>query len=459
MTSRVPHVCLVSFLVGWVTLAISPSDRATWALENVPTVIAVLAAVVTFRRFRFSDRAYVAATIFVLLHTLGSHYTYSATPIGREVSELFGATRNHYDRFVHFMAGVLLAGPVRELAFAPPSVVPPRRRAVLVVALIGALSALYEIVEWLAAIVVDPAAGTAFLGTQGDPWDAQKDMALALCGAGVGVAMDAALARRLQWKTDMRASGAAAAALVLLSAGCVSQGRYDQAVSRTHLTRAELAQKTEALASTRAELEKRREQVAELRVKLAYERDARQAERFEHRQYARELERYADELEMEHEIAEARAERYRDLLLRLAEQIDHGDLDVLVRDGRMVVRLRDDVLFGPGETEFGATGAAALEAVAEALEAVPDRDFQIAGHTDSVPIKNARYASNWELSMARALRVLRFLEEKGVPRSSLSAAAYADVDPVASNDHAEGRQRNRRIEITLVPRLLPMEEP
>jgi chemotaxis protein MotB len=260
----------------------------------------------------------------------------------------------------------------------------------------------------------------------------------------------------LQRKNAMKA----AAIVFALGAcmGCVSQGRYDQAVSRTNLTRAELTQKAETLEKAQKEIEARRDQVATLRAELALERDARATERWKCRQAARELERYAGELEAEQEIAEERAQHYRDLWLHLTGQIDAGDLDVIVRDGRFIVRLPDDVLFDTGKTDLKPRGAAALAAVATALKIGPQRDFQIAGHTDAVPVANERYASNWELSMARALRVLRFLEEKGVPKSALSAAAYADVDPIAPNDHAEGRRRNRRIEITVMPHIEELDD-
>lgn len=240
----------------------------------------------------------------------------------------------------------------------------------------------------------------------------------------------------------LKLAGAFGAVVVL--AGCVSQARYDQAISHTQLTSAELAQRSE--------------QVARLRAEIAFERDARVSQRARHRQYARELERYADRLETEREIADDRAEQYRDLWLRLGAQIDLGDLDVVVRDGRVVVRLPYDVLFASGRTELEPKGEIALAAVASVLKAMPNREFQVAGHTDDVPIANERFKSNWELSMARALRVLRFLSSKGVPTTSLSAAAYADVDPVAPNQHAEGRRLNRRIEVTLQPRIEPMED-
>ncbi|HZR84260.1 MAG TPA: DUF2238 domain-containing protein [Candidatus Binatia bacterium] len=179
---RVPVACLVVFAVVWGGLAIAPRYRADWLLENLPVFLAVPTAVLTYRRFRFSDRAYVQMTAFLLLHAIGAHYTYSEVPFGDWLRDAAGWSRNHYDRLVHFLFGALFLRPVRELAFRGRE--PGRGRAiVLSIAGVAALSVVYELVEWITAAVVDPAAGTAFLGTQGDPWDAQKDMSLACAGA------------------------------------------------------------------------------------------------------------------------------------------------------------------------------------------------------------------------------------------------------------------------------------
>jgi putative membrane protein len=193
---RVAAACLVIFTVLWVALAITPRYREDWLLENLPTFIGVPLVVLGYRRFRFSDRAYVQGTIFLILHTIGSHYTYSKVPIGDWVRDALGLARNPYDRAVHFAFGLLLLRPIRELGFRRRE---PNELATLYFSVAGAAcwSLLYEVVEWLTARVVDPAAGTAFLGTQGDPWDAEKDMACALVGALVAAA--------IEWARDRRA--------------------------------------------------------------------------------------------------------------------------------------------------------------------------------------------------------------------------------------------------------------
>jgi putative membrane protein len=188
---RVPLACLVVFLAVWTVLAIRPRHREDWLLENLPTFIAVPILVLSYRRFRFSDRAYVQGTLFLVLHTLGSHYTYSEVPLGAWLAGTLDLGRNHYDRLVHLASGLLLVRPMRELAFRGLREPGPVATLLLPMAALAAFSALYEIVEWLVAISVDPEAGIAFLGTQGDVWDAQKDMGLALAGAVVASVAEA----------------------------------------------------------------------------------------------------------------------------------------------------------------------------------------------------------------------------------------------------------------------------
>jgi putative membrane protein len=193
-SERVARACFVVFLAAWTLLAIAPRYRADWLLENLPTFVVVPVAVAGHPRFRFSRLAYVQATAFALLHTIGSHYTYSEVPLGDWARDAFGLGRNHYDRLVHFSFGLLMLRPVCELGFRGRT--PGRFAAAYFgVAGVACWSLVYEVVEWLVARVADPAAGTAFLGTQGDVWDAQKDMALALAGA--------AMAAALEWRYGM----------------------------------------------------------------------------------------------------------------------------------------------------------------------------------------------------------------------------------------------------------------
>ncbi|MCW5893270.1 MAG: DUF2238 domain-containing protein [bacterium] len=177
-----PALCLVLFAVVWIACAIAPRYRADWAIENLPTAVLLPLVLVAHRRVGFSDRAWVQGTLFLVLHTIGSHYTYSEVPIGDWVRDGLGLGRNHYDRWVHFAFGLLLLRPIREIGFRGREL---DRATTLFfcVAVVAWWSVVYELVEWLVASVADPQAGTAYLGTQGDEWDAQKDMGLAVLGA------------------------------------------------------------------------------------------------------------------------------------------------------------------------------------------------------------------------------------------------------------------------------------
>lgn len=185
----------MTFATAWIALGIQPWDRAAWLLENVLTAVVVPTAILTYRRFRVSDRAYIQATAFILLHTVGSHYTYSRTPVGEWIRDTLDHSRNHYDRVVHFAFGLLMLAVCREVFFRPPTQLPLRRRLGLSIASVVAMGAAYEVLEWWTAVVVDPDAGAAFLGTQGDEWDAQKDMLCSAVGASLAALLDAFLQR------------------------------------------------------------------------------------------------------------------------------------------------------------------------------------------------------------------------------------------------------------------------
>jgi len=164
-------------------MAIAPTYRVSWLHENLLVFVGIPCFVWGHRRWlRLSKVSYTLLTVFVCMHLLGAHYTYSEVPLFDKLKEWFSWERNHYDRLVHFSFGLLLAYPVREL-FMRVASAKGFWSYYLPLEIVMATSMLYEIIEWLFVEAVDPAAGTAFLGTQGDPWDAQKDMALATLGA------------------------------------------------------------------------------------------------------------------------------------------------------------------------------------------------------------------------------------------------------------------------------------
>lgn len=164
-----------------------------------------------------------------------------------------------------------------------------------------------------------------------------------------------------------------------------------------------------------------------------------------------ETQRALEELRAREAAQQARLATFRAMLERFRAMIDSGRLRVRVVRNRMVVELPDNVLFDSGEAELKPEGQATLTDVGQILATITDRQFQVAGHTDSVPSR--RWASNWELSTARAVSVARFLIGLGMASDRISAAGYADTQPIDTNDTSEGRAHNRRIEIVLVPNL------
>ena len=160
-----------------------------------------------------------------------------------------------------------------------------------------------------------------------------------------------------------------------------------------------------------------------------------------------------EELKKAQAQAEARAAQFRKLVTQFKALTDAGKLQVEIRENRMIVRLGDKILFDPGKTDLKPEGKEALTQVTAVLKDLQNRNFQVAGHTDNVPIKSKKFRSNWDLSTARAVEVLDYMVGAGMESKRVSAAGYADQSPVAPNDSSENMAKNRRIEITLVPNL------
>ncbi len=144
---------------------------------------------------------------------------------------------------------------------------------------------------------------------------------------------------------------------------------------------------------------------------------------------------------------------YEEVLGRFRSLIDAGRLSVSIARGRMVINLPQDILFASGSADLGGEGRQTLSEVARVLAAINDRSFQVEGHTDNVPISTTQFPSNWELSAARALSVVKLLVGEGVPPEMISGAAHGEFHPVATNETPEGRRLNRRIEIVMLPNL------
>lgn len=185
-----PRACAIVFGIVWLVLAWRPLYPQDWALENVLSLCTAWWLVRRHRRAPLSGGAYVLLLLFGLAHELGAHFTYAEVPydawsrrlLGFSPDAVFGFPRNEYDRLVHFSFGLLCFRPMREaLGTSLPR--SPEAALALTAAVMVAISALYELLEWAAALVFGGDLGVAYLGTQGDVWDSQKDMALALLGS------------------------------------------------------------------------------------------------------------------------------------------------------------------------------------------------------------------------------------------------------------------------------------
>lgn len=191
---NLPLILLVAYTAIWLALAIHPLDRADWWLENVLVFVSLPLLIFHYRRLPFSNLAYGCLFLFFVLHSIGSHYTYSKVPYdaffegltGISIDDTFDFDRNHFDRLVHFLYGLLVMPAVADL-FQVKAPAKGVWRVMLPVFFVASHSVIYELIEWLAAVVFGGDLGQAYLGTQGDVWDAQKDMALATLGAVIGM--------------------------------------------------------------------------------------------------------------------------------------------------------------------------------------------------------------------------------------------------------------------------------
>jgi chemotaxis protein MotB len=252
-----------------------------------------------------------------------------------------------------------------------------------------------------------------------------------------------------------------------LSVGCVTTGTYEKKVAELAEHEKSAAEREKTLKAKIADLEARLKAAESERDSLRKSLDDTTALAGEMKTRLEklgqnvdkltsekgELARSLEELRKQKAIAEARAATFRNLMEKLRSMIDAGQLKVIIRDGRMIIALESDVLFDSGKTSLKPAGQTALAKVAQVLAGIPDRKYQVAGHTDNVPIRTAKFPSNWELSTARAVEVVNFLIANGLKPQQVSAAGFGEFDPVAANDTPDRQAQNRRIEIVLLPNL------
>jgi putative membrane protein len=174
-------VLILLFVAVWANSIIGTTDMANWIIENTLTVISLFFLISTYRAFTFNNYSYLLLCIFLCMHVYGSKYTYAENPLGFYFQEIFNSPRNQYDRLVHFSFGLLLFYPMWE-CFSKWLKYPKSVALALPTLLVVSVGAIYEIIEWLVADIFFTEQGISYLGTQGDIWDAQKDMAVAFAG-------------------------------------------------------------------------------------------------------------------------------------------------------------------------------------------------------------------------------------------------------------------------------------
>jgi len=244
---------------------------------------------------------------------------------------------------------------------------------------------------------------------------------------------------------------------LMLSAGaCVSKKKYTELENQLAATEGQLQTKSteamslqQALAQEQANIASLTQQMTDLQNKhtaLINDKSALDAS-------VQQMQAALAELAARKSEADARLAEFKNLLAKFQSLIDAGRLEVKIAAGRMVLVLPTDILFGSGSAYLSKDGKKEILAVAGVLATIEDREFQVEGHTDDVPISTEQFPSNWHLASARSINVVNTLVEGGVPVTSISAASFAENRPIDTNKTKEGKSKNRRIEIVVVPDL------
>jgi chemotaxis protein MotB len=246
--------------------------------------------------------------------------------------------------------------------------------------------------------------------------------------------------------------------LLVLTAGCgIPKDQYQAKVREADDLRIRLGAEQAAKAKMEAQLRDLERQGADLKARVAaLSGDVGKAESDKATLSGdlAKMKKTLEDLKRAQAAAERRAQAFRNLVAKFKAMVDSGKLAVEIRNGLMLVKLPDHILFDPGKVNMKKEGQAAIAEVTKILIGVEGRKFQVAGHTDNQAIgKGSKFKSNWDLSTGRALTGVDLMINDGMDPKRLSAAGYADVLPIASNDTDEGRKQNRRIEIVLMPNI------
>jgi chemotaxis protein MotB len=243
-------------------------------------------------------------------------------------------------------------------------------------------------------------------------------------------------------KTGSRVAVAAVAALL---GGCVSQGTFDEMQAAKN-------QEIQALQTQRGTLQTQVQALQSQKTDLERDKGSLSQQEADLRRQIQALEAQKAQLES---ASKQRASQYDSLIQNLTEEVKKGQLQVRQYKDMLTVDVAEQLLFDSGRADLKQSGKDVLKKVGDALKGYEDKVIRVVGHTDNVPITKGlqkRFASNWELSVARATTVVRFLQDVGVPPERMIASGRAEYQPIGENDTPEGRQKNRRTEITLVDR-------
>ena len=229
----------------------------------------------------------------------------------------------------------------------------------------------------------------------------------------------------------MRRTVTVALALLVAGAGCVTSGKYEKKAKEAQAA----AARADEAAAKAAACESKAEALQKELTSATKAKD--------------ELQVRVASLAQEKGAAEAKSKQYEQLAGQLQGQIKAGQIEISELRGKMTVKLKDKVLFPSGSAKLNADGQRALDAVADVFKDMQGKNVVVAGYTDNVPTSGGAYKDNWDLSSARAISVVRYLQSKGVPPQMLGAAGFSEFRPVAPNDSPANKSQNRRIEIAL----------
>jgi len=251
--------------------------------------------------------------------------------------------------------------------------------------------------------------------------------------------------------------------MALLTTGCVTKGTHEATLAELGKTQnslttanSKISKQDADIEAQRLEINKNLEQISKTNSELSQLEENKLALQKELEASQELLNSSEAQLETMRQIeaeTKKRNEIYARFVSELQEMIDGGQLTVSIEKGRIVINLPDNVLFKTGHSRVNPEGQVALKQIAAVLKEFSDRSFQVEGHTDNIPMKSARYPSNWELSTARAMSVVHLMIEEGVDAKNISAAGFGEFQPRADNEEKEGRALNRRIEIIMLPNL------